>query len=418
MKIAVLIEYYWPFDRGGSEWSAHDMAVLLKAKGQDVIIITPDYGAKETEVHDGIKIIRFPFYRKLKEKAKFLTPFWTNNIFWFFYSAYQIYLICKKENVDIVHIQSRNLIVGSYLSSLFLQKPTVVTFRDYQVLCNLGFCLLEKTRRCNFVEYLTREIPFYLKTYSSKLDKLLVPFYFLMFIRARLMDVIVRTVAKKIPTKVCVSQRQCQIFKDNGFENVLTIYSSIVFPRASSGVKKRNQILFVGKLSFAKGIKLFVQAIPRILVEVKERVSFKIIGDGYLKEELKLQVRRFGLPEVVKFLSHKNHQKTLSEVAKSKILVLPSVWEEPFGRVIVEAFSHQTPVVCSRRGAFPEIVDNGQTGILADLTEESLVKAVATVFNNYSKFQKNMSEKWLHLKEKFEEEPVNQYLKIYQEILK
>lgn len=418
MKIAMLIEYYWPFDRGGSEWSTHDLAVLLARQGQDAIIITPNYGAKEKEVHDGLKIVRFPFYRKLRRKAKFLTPFWTNNFFWFFYSAYQIYRVCKKEKIDIIHIQSRNLIVGSYFASLFLHKPIIVTFRDYQVLCNLGFCLLEKTRRCNFGEYLTREIPFYLQTYITKLNKLLIPFYFSIFIRARLMDIIVRAVSKKIPAKVCVSQRHCRIFKDNGFENVLTIYSSIIFPRSPSVGKKRNQVLFIGKLSFAKGAELFIKSVSKIIASVKEKLTFKIIGDGHLKERLKYFVKRSGLSDVVEFSSHKDHQKALSEIAQSKIIVIPSIWEEPFGRVVAEALSQKTPVVTSKKGAFPELIEDDKTGILADLTDESLAVATAAVFNNYSKFQKNLSEKWQDLKEKFEKQPINQYLKIYKQILK
>ena len=418
MKIAMLIEYYWPFDRGGSEWSTHDLAVLLSKKGQEVIIITLNYGAKETEVNDGLKIVRFPFYRKLKEKAKFLTPFWTNNIFWFFYSAYQIYKTCKKENVDVLHVQSRNLIFGGYLASRFLRKPFVATFRDYQVLCNLGFCLLGKTKRCDLAEYLTREIPFYLKTYPSKLYKLLVPFYFLMFIRARLMDIIVRTIVRQVPIKVCVSRRQCRIFKDNGFENVVVIYSSVIFPKNPSSIKKRNQVIFIGKLSFAKGVELFVKSIPKIIPNVNEKLTFKIIGGGHLKEKLGLLVKKLGFSDIVEFSSHQDHQRVLSEIAESRIVVLPSVWEEPFGRVVAEAFSQETPVVTSKKGAFVEIIDNGKTGILADLTVDDLAKAVVTMFNNYSKFQKNLSEKWPELKEKFEEEPVNQYLEIYKEVLK
>lgn len=418
MKIAMLVEYYWPFDRGGSEWSTHDLADLLKRNSQDVIIITPNYGANEKEVYDGVKVIRFPFYRKLKEKSKFLTPFWTNNIFWFFYSAYQIYSSCKKESVDLIHVQSYNLIVGSYIASFFLKKPIIVTFRDYQVLCNLGFCLLEKTRRCGLAEYITFEIPFYLKTYASKLNKLLVPLYFLILLRARLISYIVRAITKQVPVKTCVSQRQCRIFEDNGFGDVRVIYSSIIFPRARPKIKKRNQIIFVGKLSFAKGAKQFVESIPRVIAALRGSVAFQIIGDGHLKDELELLVKRLGLSQVVRFLSHKDHLTTLSEIAKSKILVLPSVWEEPFGRVVAEALSRQTPVVASKKGAFPEIIENGKTGILVDLIEENLAETVVTVLNNYSKFQKNLAREWLKLKEKFEEEPVNQYLKIYKQILK
>ena len=48
------------------------------------------------------------------------------------------------------------------------------------------------------------------------------------------------------------------------------------------------------------------------------------------------------------------------------LLVVPSLWEEPFGMIVLEAYMHGVPVIAARRGGLPEIVDDGTTGCLYD----------------------------------------------------
>ena len=57
-------------------------------------------------------------------------------------------------------------------------------------------------------------------------------------------------------------------------------------------------------------------------------------------------------------------------------LIVPSVWNEPFGRIVVEAFSRGVPVLGSRTGGIPELIEAGRTGELFDSSEASLLGAV------------------------------------------
>lgn len=71
-------------------------------------------------------------------------------------------------------------------------------------------------------------------------------------------------------------------------------------------------------------------------------------------------------------------------LARARALLFPIRWEEPFGLVVAEALASGTPVVASRRGAVPELVD-GDVGILCD-TEEELVEAVRRVESGEASF--------------------------------
>jgi glycosyltransferase involved in cell wall biosynthesis len=53
-------------------------------------------------------------------------------------------------------------------------------------------------------------------------------------------------------------------------------------------------------------------------------------------------------------------------------LVMPLLWDEPFGLVVVESLSSGTPVIAWRRGAMPEIIEDGQTGFLVDDVDQAV----------------------------------------------
>ena len=63
MKIAMVTEYFWPYDLGGSERSTYYLAREIIKYGHQVIVITPNYGAKGEEVLKDIKIIRIHKYK-------------------------------------------------------------------------------------------------------------------------------------------------------------------------------------------------------------------------------------------------------------------------------------------------------------------------------------------------------------------
>ena len=107
MKVAFVIEYFLPFSAGGAEWSTFYIAKLLKEKNVKVVILTPNFGAPKEEILDGIKILRYPFYKRLTSTSTFPGNFAFTNPLWIFWSTLFLFFKLRKENPDIIHVQGK-----------------------------------------------------------------------------------------------------------------------------------------------------------------------------------------------------------------------------------------------------------------------------------------------------------------------
>jgi glycosyltransferase involved in cell wall biosynthesis len=90
-------------------------------------------------------------------------------------------------------------------------------------------------------------------------------------------------------------------------------------------------------------------------------------------------------PKNVRFLGFVDPDEVYGAI---DLLVVPSLWEEPFGMTVLEAYMHGVPVIVSRRGGLPELVDEGRTGIVYEPLETgSLRQAVDAFLRNPLMFQ-------------------------------
>ncbi len=144
-------------------------------------------------------------------------------------------------------------------------------------------------------------------------------------------------------------------------------------------------ILSIGRISPSKGYEYLIEAMRRVL-RSNPYVNLLIIGSAegakskYLRH-LKTLVYSYSLNYNIKFLGY---QKDIGRFLKSAaMLVVPSVVEESFGRVIVEAFACGTPVIATRVGAFNELVENRKDGILVTARDSAaLSSAVLELLDN------------------------------------
>ena len=153
-------------------------------------------------------------------------------------------------------------------------------------------------------------------------------------------------------------------------DNTNVIYHSVYKQKKIS--KKRKYITFVGKLNEAKGYDIFGDAIIKILNKHKDWKAFSI-GD----EKRERPIIKHKQHTELGFL---NHKKVLDFLNKSEIAVVPSRWEEPFGRTALEASSKGCATIISNRGGLPETTDHSI--ILKSNTAKELYKEISRLILN------------------------------------
>ena len=101
-----------------------------------------------------------------------------------------------------------------------------------------------------------------------------------------------------------------------------------------------------------------------------------IAGTGPEESFLKKLASDLNLANVV-FTGFLNKEQQVSLWSNSSALVVPSIWDEPFGMVVLEAWAKERPVVAFAKGALPELIHHGVNGLLAHpFSVESLAKNI------------------------------------------
>ena len=166
----------------------------------------------------------------------------------------------------------------------------------------------------------------------------------------------------------CVSEFIKKKFLDGineNFQKVHVLYNGIERKLKTFPIKKK-EILFVGRLVIEKGVHFYVDAIHNIAQKYPEW-SFGLIGSVKLGDN---KNQNFYSDNVIKkmktigpqaqFYGFKNQEFVEKKMKSASIIVIPSIWLEPFGLVTAEAMNNGACIIASNVGGIPEIIkDNG-----------------------------------------------------------
>jgi len=116
----------------------------------------------------------------------------------------------------------------------------------------------------------------------------------------------------------------------------------------------------IGRLTLQKGQDVLLQAARQLLNEWPT-IQFAILGDGPMRETLEQQACQLGIRAQVHFLGYQAEVATW--IAASDTVVLPSR-DEGLPYVLLEALALARPIVATHVGGIPEVIEDGQHGIL------------------------------------------------------
>ena len=161
----------------------------------------------------------------------------------------------------------------------------------------------------------------------------------------------------------------------------LSTKTDVIYPSVNpQTISKKNKfITFVGKLNHSKGYDVFSKSIIKILNEFPKWKALSIGNED--RRTIFIDHKNH------KELGFLNHKKTLNILNKSEIAVVPSKWEEPFGRTALEASSRGCATIISNRGGLIETTDHAVR--LKNIDDLNLYKELKNLIKNI-KFRKNL----------------------------
>jgi glycosyltransferase involved in cell wall biosynthesis len=148
-------------------------------------------------------------------------------------------------------------------------------------------------------------------------------------------------------------------------------------PLAANGNGAGNYAIYMGRLSPEKGCWTLIRAFGQM-----PQVALKILGSGPMEQELKDYVTAKGLANI-EFLGFKSGDEKWQLLRNSLCLVVPSEWYENFPVTVLEAYMASKPVVASRMGGLPFIVEDGKSGLLFESGKvDELVQKIQQLVND------------------------------------
>jgi glycosyltransferase involved in cell wall biosynthesis len=127
---------------------------------------------------------------------------------------------------------------------------------------------------------------------------------------------------------------------------------------AASGHERRRRVVFAGRIVPSKGAGTLIRAVRGLEAELV------VCGDGWQLPSLRRLARRVGVEDRVRFRGWLAPAELAREFAEASVVVVPSLWPEPFGLVGIEAFAAGRPVIASATGGIPEWLQDGVSGRL------------------------------------------------------
>ncbi len=214
---------------------------------------------------------------------------------------------------------------------------------------------------------------------------------------------------------VCKSERICTIPNAIDFDSFDPSTVNGHF-RAELGISPDVPVVgTAARLVRQKGIDYFIKA-ARLIRKERQDIRFAIIGEGEMNDPLQRRARQEGLQDAMIFTGPRD--KMPEVYAGLNVFVLASLWEgHPLS--LIEALAMERPTVATRTSGSPEIIDDGESGLLVPPKDpKSLADAILRLLNDPA-FAKRLGKQGRHqVKSRYSfSEMMNQTENVYRNLL-
>jgi len=142
-------------------------------------------------------------------------------------------------------------------------------------------------------------------------------------------------------------------------------------------------VLFAGRLTVQKGPDILVRAMPAVM-RYYPHAKFVFAGDGHMRGEICGLAHQLGVAHALRVLGQIGGGELIDIFKAADVVAVPSR-NEPFGIVILEAWSAGRPVVSTKRGGPAEFVWHGVNGLHIDDTPDSVAWGLGTLLADYQR---------------------------------
>lgn len=350
MKIILLTELFWPYQLGGGEKQFFELAKFLAKKKHEVHVYSVKLqGAPEQELLDGVHIHRVGVLKHpLNKRSRAPLPFY-----------FLALLFTKFPDHDLIHCNAYLPCLAGFIKGKLTRKPVTAVIHDiYRGSWGaaLGHGLLAPFG--DLLEALICKLPYSkILTVSS-------------YTKHRLERVFGISKGK---IEVCGS----------GID--VSLVDSV---RAR---KVRNRLIYVGRLVPHKHVEDLLLAVEKLSKEFTN-LECLIVGDGVLREKLKVMAKDLKVEKMVKFTGMiAEYRKVIAMIKSSEILVLPST-REGFGLVVLEAMRCKTVPVIYELPCYMDFSSRSEVVFVPPRNVEALADSIGDLLRNRKKLRK-MREK-------------------------
>lgn len=372
MKILQVNNHNGPM--GGTEKYFHDLCQLLESNGNQVAVFS-------SKSKNNIKSKWDKYFSKEipMDNINYTNVVWVFiNMIYSTDSRKKISALLDDFKPDIVHVHN----IYHYISPSILYEikrrniPCVCTLHDYNLITpnNTFFhqgAICEIPREDNFLKTLFH------RCVRGSFVGTFITLSTLYFHR------MTRAYEKNIDVFVSPSNFLIKKFKEYNFDTKKIIHIPNFSLNPKTRVQKSsNYVLYFGQVSDHKGINLIISS-----AKLLSNINFKIIGDGPLLRTTRKQVKEMAIKNV-KLIGSKSKQDIVRYVQECSFVIVPSLWYENAPLSIIESFALGKPVIASKIGGIPELVNN-KNGFLFNVSQPKIfAKQIKKLWEN-----KNLQKK-------------------------